>query len=203
MNNDDKIKWDSKKHDDKLAKRKENELEQQQRRYMKIIGEKYKAWKMKIRAKSRSQTELIMEIHRFQTSIDEQLWKCPESYRNTTLEIIEDILARVVATSGGRYGSIHQFVPEGLDAIPATVQFNTPEELEAIPFVKAFMDQNEFLGFCTDRNRLVAVYGSKSGRNEMPIVGSVIIPKKIRKKFKYPLLTELAQAISEKINHNN
>lgn len=200
----DKLRFDTKRHDDKVERRKLDDHEREQKRYMMVIGDKFKVWKRRLCSKSRNQQEVIHEIHKFMKQISVLLWKCPDSYRETTLEIIEDDLAKVVATSCGRIGSVHQFLPEGFDAIPQTVQFNSKEEFEAIPWVKSFSDKKDFIGFCTDRNRIVAIYeGGKTGANDLPVVGSVIIPKKLRKQFNYPLLTELAKAINEKINKSN
>lgn len=201
----DKLRFDTTRHDERIEKQKTSDLEREQRKYIAIIGEKYKMWKRRLISKERTQQEVIAEIHKFMKDISVILWKAPDSYRETTLEIFEDNLARIIATSCGRIGSIHQFVPDGMtDVIPQTVQFNSKKELEAIPFVKAFSDKPDFIGFCTDRNRLIAIYeAGKTNMNDLPIVGSVIIPKKIRKQFKYPLLAELAKAINEKINKSN
>lgn len=197
---DEPLKWKKDKHDQRLAQVKLDEHQLIQRKAMSQVGTMWEGFKRKLKAKSRTQQEVIAELHKFMAQVDTLLMKCPETYRATTMELFEDNLARIVATSCGRHGSIHQFLNEG-EFIPQTRQFNTKEELESIQWVKAFMKRPGFVGFATDRNRLVAVY--ERGINDLPIVGTVIIPKKIRKEFKYPLLQELADAISKSIGESN
>lgn len=201
MSKDEPLKWSKKKQDARLAQVKLDEHQLIQRKAMSQVGTMWEGFKRKLKAKSRTQQEVIAELHKFMGQVDTLLMKCPETYRATTMELFEDNLARIVATSCGRHGSIHQYIGVGEEFIPQTRQFNTKEELESIPWVKAFMKRPGFVGFATDRNRLLAVY--ERGIKELPIVGTVIIPKKIRKDFKYPLLQELADAISKSIGESN
>lgn len=200
----DKLRFDTKRHDEKVEKRKTDEFEAIQKKNIAIIGDKWKLFKIRLKSKARTSQDVIKMLHKFMADIDPLLWQAPENFRNTTIELFEDKIAQIVATSCGRVGSIHQFLPEGIDKTPETVPFNSREELEAIPWVKAFMEKPDFIGFCTDRNRLVAVYeAGKTNTNDLPIVGSMIVPKKIRKQFKYPLLAEFGKMLGEKIAESN
>lgn len=194
---DEPLKWSKKRQDERLAQQKLDEHQLIQRKAMSQVGTMWEGFKRKLKAKPRSQPEVIAELHKFMAQVDTLLMKCPETYRATTMELFEDNLARIVATSCGRHGSIHQFLPPEGEFIPQTRQFNTKEELEAIPWVKEFMTRPGFVGFATDRNQLMALYGKEI--NELPVVGSVIIPQKLRKKFKYPTVQEFADAISKGI----
>ncbi len=208
MKNEDndkyKLKFNAARHDEKIEKQKLNDLEAIQKRNIAIIGDRWKLLKVRMKSKPRTSQEIIKMLHKFMADIDPLLWQAPENFRNTTIELFEDKIAQIVATSCGRVGSIHQFLPDGYEKTPETVPFNSKEELEAIPWVKAFMQQEGFLGFATDRNRLVAVYeAGKWSNQDLPIVGSMIIPKRIRKQFKYPLLAEFGKLLGEKIAESN
>lgn len=201
----DKVKWDTRKHDERVAREKEKDEVGRQKVAMQKCYILWNDFKGRMVAKKRTPEEVMEEMHKVMSNITGHLDKCSEAYRDMTLDLFADGISKAIATDFGKHGSIHQFVPDGALTTPQTIQFDTQDELESIPWVAAFKVQEGFIGFCLDLNRLLALYLGANVMSDLPIVGSIILPKNKREKMgiKYPLLSTLVREYEQKMFAKN
>lgn len=204
---DVKLAFDQKKHDQQLEKFEAEQLTDKQNEAFAQCRMKWKNFSDRIKAlgakKKVTPQVILQEMHKLIAQIQPYLKVMSDQARDMTLQMLEDAQAKVIATDGGVVGSVRQFVPEGVDKIPDTFQFTTREELESIPFIRAFSSQDGFIGFALDWNRLIALYEKQNQQNDMPIVGTIIIPRSLRRQKWYPTLEHIAQEMEKELAKKN
>lgn len=206
-----KLNFDPSKHDAKVEESKLSEeqraMQPKQRRIKKKAYDIYQRWVKKVKAKARTPQEVIAATYQLQTQLGELSNAAKEcgldEWHNFTMETVENKIASLVSTGIVAKNEIVQWIPphptmldddndrivrEQLQRDVRPVQFRTLEELNEIPFVKAIVSKDKFVGLCLHANGLVAVF--KDG-DTVPVgfVANAVGIERI------PLLSDFAAAL--------
>lgn len=162
------LAWSPEKHDLKVTQFKEGEAK---KRAMEIIGQHYLSWKrgLERRVKKgavKTTQDLISAIYELHGAVGKAVAHTPgmSEWRTFSLAMLEDKVSLLIRTEAGTKNEIVEYLPGSLlrdphrVVVPETHQFETWEEFNAIPYVKRFTSNVDFVGFFSSGKFVKALY---------------------------------------------
>ena len=164
------LKWNPGAHDEGVDAAKKLEMERRQQEVAGRVSRYYERWKASLQAKGKkngmSQSALIEELYNLHGNVRKMCDYNPAMFewRVFTMNMIEDVISRTIATECGNKNLIMEWIPESVRKAPdrvATAEqaiFLTEEELYEVPFVKRHLQDVECVGLLREGLWIRAFY---------------------------------------------
>jgi len=160
MQNGD-IKWDLGRQDERHAKHQEKKIKRR-------IGDIYREWKKEFLSTPKTEQQVLDYLDILRQRMETVAVEIPE-YREFTIDLINDCMARFHADQITRANVITQYLPQYAKAEPQTASFKTQVAFESIAFVKTYKDRPDFVGFVQNGNFVNAFFST----GECIVIGKI------------------------------
>lgn len=172
----DDIKWNKKKAQARSDKRERDRIKAR-------IGKMYQDWKQVLCGQPRTPREVIQHLYKLKDDLMTYLAKegqaTMDDFRDFTVNLIEDNIARAIVTEMTGSNTITPALPEKVDVpshlVPKPTAFKNRMEFMAIPWIAGYLRKSDFVGFLRKGKLVLALFSDELAQQtgNLPVVGSV------------------------------